>query len=557
MAGIVNLNAEAQDVAVTASLYPSDGCDLTNSEQVGVVILNNSGVFIPSNTIEVSYTVDGAGLQQQLLGTNLNGGATWNFTFNINGDLSACGPRELKVWVEYASDPNQANDTLTWTVQNDCTVIPGEVDQDMLVCELGNNDTLELINSQYGYIDDWEYSEDNGTSWNSIGVSDSTYEFFNLTTETQFRVILDGGFCPNDTALFATVSLQPEPTGGTITGANSVCAANSSGTLEVTGNSGAVIQWESTNDNGNTWNNIANTNTTETYTGLTQTTWYRVLIDGGVCPDVYSDTAIIFVETTTIAGTLEPDTTICPGESVDLILLGNLGAVQFWESSQDGNTWNNITNTTVNHTTGPVNTETYFRVIVQNGICPQDTSNRVFVELFPLPFVNAGNDVVITEGDTTQLSGLGGVTGIWTPGASMSDSTIQTPDAFPVTTTTYTYTVISEDGCFSSDQVLVTVEPFIPPPPPIPPFDVKNTLTPNDDGFNDTWIIEGIEAFPQTIVTVYNIYGKEIYSNNDYQNEWDGTFNGNPLPDGTYMYVVTPGGTDAKLKGNLTIFGNE
>ena len=85
----------------------------------------------------------------------------------------------------------------------------------------------------------------------------------------------------------------------TISGANPVCAANSSGTLTLNGNSGGVIQWESSTDNGNNWNPITNTTTTEAYTNLTQTTWYRALIDGGACPDVYSDTAFIFVETVT------------------------------------------------------------------------------------------------------------------------------------------------------------------------------------------------------------------------------------------------------------------
>lgn len=553
----ITKGVDSQDVAITASLGPNDGCDLTNNEQVGVVILNTSGSFIPANTIEVSYTVNGVALVQEMLGTNLAGGATWNFNFATDADLSVCGSHEVKVWVELAGDPNQNNDTLTTTIQNDCTIIPGEVVPDITVCELGNLDTLELVNSVYGYISDWEYSDDNGSTWNSTGVSDTTYEFNNLTTETLFRVILDGGFCPNDTSDFATVSIQPEPVGGNVTGANSVCAANSSGVLQIVGASGNVIEWESTNDNGATWNTIVNTTTSETYTNLTQTTWYRVLIDGGVCPDVYSDTAVIFVETTTDAGTIEPDTTICPEEIVDINMTGNLGAVVKWESSPDAVTWTDIANTNTSHNTGPLVNNTYYRAIVQNGICPEDTSNQVLVSIFPAPVANAGNDITITEGDTIELNGSGGVTGIWVPGGSLSDSTDNNPDAFPTTTTSYTYTVINLNGCYDSDQMTITVEPMEEPPPPIPDFSIKNTVTANNDGFNDTWIIEGIEAYPGTYVAVYNIYGKEIYSNNDYQNDWDGTYNGSPLPNGTYMYVVTPGGSDAKLKGNLTILGNE
>lgn len=548
-----------QDAALTATIGPNSGCNLTNSEVVGVVILNNSSTtFIPPNTIEMFYTIDGGSQQQQMLGASLSGGATWNFNFSAPGDFSTCGPHEVKVWLDYPSDTDNTNDTIVWTVQNDCTVQPGTILSDMTVCELGNEDTLRLDNWQYGSIIDWEYSDNNGTSWNSLGgVTDTFYIFQNLVLETQYRVIIDGGFCPNDTAGITTVSIQPAPTSGTVTGANSVCAANSSGTLQVSGASGSVIQWEFTIDGGNDWDTIPNTTTSENYNNLTQTTWYRVLTDGGVCPDVYSDTAVIFVETTTIGGTLAMDTVICPEEAVELFLDGKLGAITHWESSNDGNTWNTINHTDTNYNTGPLTSNTYFRVIVQNGICPEDTSNNVLVEIYAPGVADAGADQTITEGDTIQLAGIGGVMGIWYPGGTLSDSTIYNPDAFPTTTTTYTLTTISGEGCVASDQVVITVEPAPEPPPEIPPFDIKNTITANEDGFNDSWIIEGLEAYPDTYVAVYNIYGKELYTSDDYNNEWSGTYNGKTLPNGTYMYVVKPGGTDNTYKGNLTILGNE
>jgi gliding motility-associated-like protein len=38
---------------------------------------------------------------------------------------------------------------------------------------------------------------------------------------------------------------------------------------------------------------------------------------------------------------------------------------------------------------------------------------------------------------------------------------------------------------------------------------------------------------------VYNRYGSKVYENNNYRNEWKGTYNNKPLPDGTYYYTVT------------------
>lgn len=554
---LANLSV-AQDVTVTAKINPSNGCDLTNSEQVSVVILNNSSSFIPSGSVTVSYTVNGTALTSEVLGANLANGATWNFNFsNANSaDLSACGTHDFKVWVDLASDTNPNNDTLTFSIVNDCTIQPGNILTDMTVCELANQDTLRLDNWQHGTITDWEFSDNGGTSWNSLGgVTDTFFIFTNLTVDTDFRVVIDGGYCPNDTSSIASITLQTAPVAGTISGANPVCAANSSGTLTLNGNSGGVVQWESSTDNGSNWNTIANTTTTENYTNLTQTTWYRALVDGGVCPDVYSDTAFIYVETVTLAGTLSIDTSICYGDSANLVLDGKLGNVVQWESSVDGGgSWSNITHTDTTYNTGSLIETTEYRVIVQNGICPEDTSNVVEITVFSPVVVDAGPDQTITEGDTTQLLGSSGIIVVWYPGNGLSDTTIYNPMAYPTQTTTYTYTIISDVGCVGSDVVTITVEPA---PDPIPPFDIKNVVTTNNDTYNDYWIIEGVEAYPNTEVTVYNIYGKEVYNDADYTNDWAATYDGNTLPNGTYMYVVVQGGTQETFKGNLTILGNE
>lgn len=716
----------AQDLEISASINPNNGCDLTANEQVAVVILNNSNT-LPAfgGDYTLSYTIDGAGLVSENPGASINSNATSNFTFTQDTDLSECGSHEIKVWIDHPGDGNQLNDTITWTIQNDCTVIPGNIVDDMLLCE-GSEDTLALDNWTHGSIIDWEFSTDNGTTWNGLGVTDTFYIFNNILVETQYKVVIDGGFCPNDTSDIATVSVDTNPTPGTLDDSDSLCISNASGTIDVVGNTSGVLDWEFSTDDGGTWSSLGNTTTTENYTSLIETTWYRVLIDGGTCPDVYTDTAIIYVEEATDPGTLETDTLICEGETVNLELLNSTGDILFWESSSDGNTWSDISVTVPLYNTGGLNSATYYRVINKNGICPEDTSNMVFVDVqeeinpgtldgaistcaanatgvlellgasssviqwelstndggtwtpiantttteaynnlnqttwyrvlvdggvcsdvysdtaiiavdplsdggvlapdttvcegdvidltlinfvgdiqywlestdggvtwttinettstltsnpinsetiyqvvvqsgicqpdssniitissIPLPNVDAGADVTIMEGESTTLAGSGGVTGIWVPGDVLSDSTIQNPDAFPTTTTNFTYTVIGSNGCLNSDDMTVFVDP------PYPPFSIKNTITANNDGYNDTWIIEGIEAFPSTFVAVYNIYGKELYTNENYQNDWDGTVNGKMLPNGTYLYVVIPGGTENELKGNLTIMGNE
>ncbi len=71
---------------------------------------------------------------------------------------------------------------------------------------------------------------------------------------------------------------------------------------------------------------------------------------------------------------------------------------------------------------------------------------------------------------------------------------------------------------------------------------IAEAMTPNGDGINDNWIIEGIENYPNNTVRVYNRGGREIFSENGYQNTWDGSHNGSGrVPAGSYYYAIDLG----------------
>jgi gliding motility-associated-like protein len=76
-------------------------------------------------------------------------------------------------------------------------------------------------------------------------------------------------------------------------------------------------------------------------------------------------------------------------------------------------------------------------------------------------------------------------------------------------------------------------------------------LTPNGDGHNDFWQIDNIELFPDNQASIYNRWGTEVWSANGYNNGsvvWRGQDKqGQPLPDGTYFYILTV--SDKTYKG--------
>jgi gliding motility-associated-like protein len=72
---------------------------------------------------------------------------------------------------------------------------------------------------------------------------------------------------------------------------------------------------------------------------------------------------------------------------------------------------------------------------------------------------------------------------------------------------------------------------------------IYNVITPNGDGDNDLWIIDGIDRFPNNAVVIFNRWGDKINSYERYDNKtvvWDGTdLRGHSVPDGTYFFLLT------------------
>ena len=82
---------------------------------------------------------------------------------------------------------------------------------------------------------------------------------------------------------------------------------------------------------------------------------------------------------------------------------------------------------------------------------------------------------------------------------------------------------------------------------------VYNTITPNNDGANDTWIVENIQQFEFNEVWIYNRVGNEVFHTESYENDWGGTFNGKDLPEATYYYIIELGNGKEPIKGHVTI----
>jgi gliding motility-associated-like protein len=180
-------------------------------------------------------------------------------------------------------------------------------------------------------------------------------------------------------------------------------------------------------------------------------------------------------------------------------------------------------------------------------LCPvavNATSNPVDVTTV---LVDAGTAITISFGDTVQLFGSTNASFFeWSPGFGVSAVDALSPFVWPTVSTTYTLTA-TEGDCTLSDQVLVTVEPKLIFP---------NTFSPNNDGLNDTWQIEGIELYPDCFVRIHDRWGQEVYQSTGYSDEkaWTGESRSGALSEGVYFYIIDLRDEEKQqFKGSITL----
>ena len=66
---------------------------------------------------------------------------------------------------------------------------------------------------------------------------------------------------------------------------------------------------------------------------------------------------------------------------------------------------------------------------------------------------------------------------------------------------------------------------------------IHNSISPNQDGVNDTWEVPSIQSFPDAKITIFDRYGNLVFQTNTGQ-AWDGTQDGKELSIGTYFYLI-------------------
>ncbi|WP_330441785.1 fibronectin type III domain-containing protein [Flavobacterium sp. C4GT6] len=178
----------------------------------------------------------------------------------------------------------------------------------------------------------------------------------------------------------------------------------------------------------------------------------------------------------------------------------------------------------------------YIFAQIPNTDCTDETSFVVDIVPTPIISVNQGCEggiymlEVILDANYTE----GTVNIDWTNAGGATIGTGLTATATEIGVYTVTVTPVGGDICSSSFELTVdNVACMIP-----------KGISPNGDTKNDSFDLTG---FGVTKISIFNRYGKEVFSQGSYNKEWYGQDKkGNELPTGTYYYSIELGNGDSK-----------
>lgn len=177
-------------------------------------------------------------------------------------------------------------------------------------------------------------------------------------------------------------------------------------------------------------------------TPTTTTTYYVAITNTNGCTDV--DTVIITVVPL-------PSPVITANGPTSFCIGGNVTLTSNIENQYQ---WSTGINDTLQAIT--VNTSGTYTVTITNIYGCSSTATQT-VTVYNLPPIDAGLNDSTCLSTNINLQASGGVSYVWHPGNSLSDSTIVNPIAGPVLTTTYTVVGTDAGGCQSTDSVTITV----------------------------------------------------------------------------------------------------
>jgi gliding motility-associated-like protein len=367
----------------------------------------------------------------------------------------------LTTGIYYASQTVNGCESTSRTAVN-VSVFPnssgGSVSGTTTVC-FGTNSTVLTLSGYIGSIIRWESSTVIDFSANvlPINVQSATYTATNLTAPLYFRAVVQSGIFPVDYSSPAFIDVVAQSIGGNLSASTSVCLGQNSGIVSVSGYVGTIVRWEQSVDNGSNWSSINNTSNTYTSGALLVSTKYRVVVQNGVCPSVFSTEVTITVKSTPVV-TDFPNQQVCFG---DTKTFGDPFVAGYTYSLTSDIGYSSIL-PQVSITFNQVVTQTY-TYTVTNTVTGCSAQDQFQVIVNPLPSATVITNTSICEGNSIAIgaNSIIGSTYSWTSIPSGFIDSTSNPSVTPAVSTTYLLEeTTTATGCKKSNQTVITLQPI-------------------------------------------------------------------------------------------------
>jgi len=169
---------------------------------------------------------------------------------------------------------------------------------------------------------------------------------------------------------------------------------------------------------------------------------------------------------------------------------------------------------------------------------------------------NAAMDLIVSTSNYSggyQVSTYGGSDGsagvvvmggtepytyLWSNGSTASSQT-----GLPAGT--YTVNITDANGCTITRSITLEEPTDLVMP---------TGYTPNGDGYNDVFFVQGLDAYPSNLLTVLNRWGNVVFEQLNYKNDWAGeNARGEALPNGTYFIILSINNGQRTLQGYVDL----
>ncbi len=247
--------------------------------------------------------------------------------------------------------------------------------------------------------------------------------------------------------------------------------------------------------------------------------------DGSICSQTSAIKSLVFNSPPTVSIEKIVKTTLCEGQTIFLLAQYSGGTAQ-WST---GETVDQI------NVTEPGN---YKVTITSPAGCIADAN--IDVAFLSNPIFSVKDTFICTyKHQAITLTAPSGY-------AQYAWNGVQGTQTYQVNSPqTVSLTVTDANGCQATRPINVIDQ--------CPNIWIPNTFTPNNDGINDTWTIEGLDKDLTVSITVFNRYGLLVFESKGYGISWNGEYRGKKLPAGTYYYIIITKNGTQKLSGSVTI----